>query len=211
MSSKLGKATKKDLQSAMKKMLNVKTDVTSMKFPNLGKNLQDWLLGGFGDAGVKSMPDKITSVGGQVKLLCDVTTNKCCVLGWKSKKIKRKVISSLAGETLAMIDTIGDLVYTKAVLVQLFGSRANDVKTVVVTDSKNLEEAIKSTSLVDDPWLVPDIAVVKEALENNTITKVKRVRGEDMLANCLTKSGASGKELLEVLKCGEFKVPMDWK
>jgi hypothetical protein len=94
MSSKLGKATKKDLQSAMKKMLKVKTEVTSMKFPNLGKNLQDWLLIGFGDAGVKSMPEKITSVGEQVKLLCDVTTNKCCVLGWKSKKIKRKVISS---------------------------------------------------------------------------------------------------------------------
>ena len=211
MSSKLGKATKKDLQTAMKKMLKLKTEVTSMKFPNLGKNLHDWLLVGFGDAGVKSMPDKITSVGGQVKLLCDVKTNKCCVLGWKSKKIKRKVISSLAGETLAMINTIGDLVYTKAVLAQLFGSRANNVKTVVVTDCKNLEEAIKSTSLVDDPWLVPDIAVVKEALENKTITKVKRVRGEDMLANCLTKSGASGKELLEVLKSGEFKVPMDWK
>ena len=123
-----------------------------MKFSSLSKNLQDWLLVGFADAGVKSMPDKITSVGGHVKLLVDVRTNKCCVLGWKSKKIKRKVISSQAGETLAMIDTIGDIVYTKAVLVQLFGSRANNIKTIiVVTDLKNLEEAIKSTNLVDDP------------------------------------------------------------
>ena len=211
MASKLGKATKKDLQSAMKKMMKVRTELTSMRFPNLSMNLQDWLLVGFGDAGVKSMPDKITSVGGHVKLLCDVKTNNCCVLGWKSRKIKRKVVSSLAGETLAMIDAIGDLVYTKAVLVQLFGSRANEVKTVVVTDCKNLEEAIKSTSLVDDPWLVPDVAVIKEALENGTITKVKRVRGEDMLANCLTKSGASGKDLLAVLKSGYYKVPEDWK
>ena len=70
--------------------------------------------------------------------------------------------------------------------MQLFGSRANEMKTVVVTDCKNLEEAIKSTSLVDNPCLVPDVAVIKEALENRIITKVKRVRGDDMLANCLT-------------------------
>ena len=86
-----------------------------------------------------------------------------------------------------MVDTVGDHVYTEAVLVQQFGSRANEVKTVVVTDSKNLEEAIKSTSLADDPWLVPDVAVIKEAVEIVTITKVKRVRGDDMLAKCLSK------------------------
>ena len=99
MASKLGKATKKDLQSAMTRMMKVKTELTTMRFSNLGINLQDWLLVGFGNAGVKSMPDKITSVGGHVKFLCDTKTNQCCVLGWKSRKIKRKVISSLAGET----------------------------------------------------------------------------------------------------------------
>ena len=97
------------------------------------------------------------------------------------------------------------LIYTKAVIVQLFESRANEVKTVVVTDSKNLEEAIKSTSLVDDPWLVSDIAVIKEAVEKGIITKVKRVRGDDMLANCLTMSEASGTDLVAVLESGYFK------
>ena len=82
---------------------------------------------------------------------------------------------------------------------------------MVVSDCKNLEEAINSTSLVNDPWLVPVVAVFKEALENRTITKVKRVIGEDMPANCLTKSGASGKDLLAVLKSGHYKVPEDWK
>ena len=75
------KATQKDLQSAMKKMMKVRTELTSMRFPNLSMNLQNWLLVGFGDAGVKSMPDKITSVCGHVKILCDIKTNKCCVLG----------------------------------------------------------------------------------------------------------------------------------
>ena len=81
--SNLGKASKKDLQSAMKKMMKVRTELTCMKFPKLSKNLNGWLLVGFGDAGIKSMPDKITSVGGHVKIFCDVRTNRCCVLGWR--------------------------------------------------------------------------------------------------------------------------------
>ena len=160
----------------MKKMLKVNAETTSMKFPDLGMDLDEWVLIGWGDVSVKSMPDKITSVGGHVILLYNRVTNNCCVLFWKSKQIRRKVISSLAGETLAMIATIGELVYIKAVLEQLFGTRIHNIPTLVVTDSKNLQEAIKSTSLVEDPWLIPDIAVIKEALEDKTITAVKRVR-----------------------------------
>ena len=113
-------------------------------------------------------------------MLCNKKTGKCCVLGWKSKQIKRKVISSLAGETLAMIGVIGELVYTKAVLEQLYGKRVYDMENIVITDSKNLSEAINSTSLVDDPWLIPDIAVIKEAVENKTVTEVRRLAREEI-------------------------------
>ena len=169
--------------------------------------MNEWVLVGHRDAGIKSMTDKVTSVGGYVILLCNKVTNACCVLGWKSMKIKRKVLSSLAGETLAMIAMIGELVYMKAVLEQIFGERVKRVPTVVMTDSKNLFEAIKSTSLVEDSWLIPDIAIIKEALENNTITEVRRVPGSEMLADCLTKKGASGSSLLDVLKSGVYLIP----
>ena len=81
--------------------------------------MDEWVLVGYGDAGVKSMPDKMTSVGGAVSLLVNYKTNACCVLGWRSKQLKRKVISSLAGEALAMYSLVGELVYCKKVLVQL--------------------------------------------------------------------------------------------
>ena len=109
-----------------------------------------------------------------------------------------------------MIGVIGELVYTKAVLEQLYGKRVQDIPTIAVADSENLAEAIKSISLVDDPWLIPDIAVIKEAIEQKTISEVRRVRGEDMLADCLTKAGASGAMLLEVLRTGEYKLPGGW-
>ena len=65
------------------------------------------------------------------------------------------MVSSLAAEALAMVASIGELVYMTAVLTQIYGNQVNDIPRVVVTDAKNLEEAVKSTSLVEDPWLIP--------------------------------------------------------
>ena len=210
LSSKFNKATKKDLQTACKRMIKVKSEETFIKYPDLGMDITEWILVGHGDCGLKSMPDKITSVGGYVVMLCNKRTNACCVLVWKSKKIRRKVISTLAGEALAMIGVIGEIVYTKAVLVQMFGTRAKDIPTLVLSDCKNLTQAIKSTSLVEDPWLIPDIAVIKDALEDKTVSEVRWVCSKDMMADCLTKAGASGSSLMHVLESGRYEVPGGW-
>ena len=162
----------------------------------MGMELSEWVLVGHGDCGLKSMPDKITSVGGYVVMLCNKRTNACCVLVWKSKKIRRKVINTLAGEALAMIG--------------VFGTRANDIPTLVLSDCKNLTQAIKSTSLVEDPWLIPDIAVIKDALEDKTVSEVRWVSSKDMMADCLTKAGASGSSLMQVLESGQYEVPGGW-
>lgn len=59
--------------------MKLKLASTKMMFPNLGR-LDDWIMVGLGDAGLKSMPDKVTSVGGHVILICNRKTNRCCVL-----------------------------------------------------------------------------------------------------------------------------------
>ena len=61
-----------------------------------------------------------------------------------------------------------------------------------------------------DPWLIPDIAVIKQAVEDRTVTKVARVAGSEMLADCLTKSGAFGATLLDVIRKGEYILPDGW-
>ena len=40
-------------------------------------------------------------------MLCKMKNTNACVLKWKSKKMRSKVVSSLAGETMAMINMIG--------------------------------------------------------------------------------------------------------
>ena len=180
-----------------------------MKYPNMG-NVEDWVLIGFGDAGIKSMPDKMTSIGGLVVLIYNRVTHATAVLSWRSKKLRRKVTSSLAGECYAMIGIIGELAYTKAVLAQIYGTRMQSIPTIVVTDCKNLEESVHSSSLVEDRWLITDIAAIKEALETKEVTEIRRVPSEKMIANCLTKAGASGAELMTILRTGRYEMPEEW-
>ena len=206
LSSKFGKATKSDMKTAMKKMQKLQGEPTKMCFPDLG-SVQDWTIVGYGDAGIRSMPDKLSSVGGQVIMITNAVKGKACILNWRSKKLVRKVVSSLAGEALALVATVGEIVYNKAILKQIFGEVIEDVPVVVYTDSRNLHEAVFSTSLVDDAWLIPDIAILKEAIENNTINSFRRVTAEDMLANCLTKAGASAEQLMTVLQTGQYELP----
>ena len=208
LSSKFGKATKSDLRTALKKIQKLQGESTRMCFPDLG-DVREWKMVGFGDAGIRSMPDKLSSVGGQVIMVLNEGKGCACILNWRSKKLVRKVTSSLAGEALAVVATIGEIVYNKAILKQIYGDVMDEVPVVIVTDSKNLAESIKSTKLVEDAWLIPDIAVIKEALENNTVTCVRRVASEDMLANCLTKAGASSEKLMTVLRTGKYVLPQD--
>ena len=84
------------------------------------------------------------------------------------------------------------------------------IPTIVVTDCKNLEEAVHSSSLVEDRWLITDIAAIKEALETKEVTEIRRVPSEKMIANCLTKAGASGAELMTILRTGRYEIPEEW-
>ena len=206
LSSKYGTATKSDLKTALKKIQKLQGYPTRMVFPDLGP-VHEWTLVGYGDAGVRSMPDKIGSVGGKVILLVNPKKESACVLNWRSKKLNRVIISSLAGEALACTATIGEMVYVKAIFHQIYGDIMNNVPVIIFTDSKNLHQAVYSSSLVDDPWLIPDIAIIKEALEVGTVSSVRRVSSDNMLANCLTKAGASSEGLMEVLQTGKYVLP----
>jgi len=210
LSSKYGKATKSDLKAVQRKIVLLKAEgCTELKYQKMG-DIEDWILVGFGDAGIKSMPDKMTSVNGSVLLLCNRKTGAAAVLNWRSKKLRRKVTSSMAGECYSLVAIIGEMVYTKGVLAQIYGQRIQNIPCLAVTDCKNLYEAVHSTSLVEDMWLITDIAAIKEAIETGEVTEIQRVPSERMLANCLTKNGASGEELLKVMRSGRYTLPPGW-
>ena len=57
---KVGKATKQDMKNAVKKIVKIKATPMKLKYPDLG-DMSDWCLVGHGDAGIKSMPDKVNT------------------------------------------------------------------------------------------------------------------------------------------------------
>ena len=190
----------------MKQMMKAQSMQTRMFFPDLG-DIKSWRFVGYGDAGFKSLPDKLSSVGGHVVLLVNEDKATACTLNWRSKKLQRKVASSMAAEGLAMVQTIGVMVYNKAILRQIYGPQVDDIPVIIFTDSCNLSRNVISTSMVDDEWLIVDIAMIKDALKDGTVTEIRRVSHADMLADCLTKTGASSDKLLEVLQTGKYELP----
>ena len=203
------KATMVDMKHASKLLTKIKSSSSSMKVPRLG-NLKNWVIVGHGDAGIKSMPDKHTSVRGQVVMICDRLTNKACTILWRARKIKRKVNSSLAGEALATLDTIGEVVYLKSVLEKIFGTQARKIPVIITTDSQNVHAAVYSTSLVEEAWSITDVAAIKDAMEDKHVDVLLKVDSVDQVANCLTKRGAGAAMFLKVLKEGMYCLPGGW-
>ena len=203
LSMKLGKATGRDMNLACKSIKKIKLDGTQMKFVDMGP-MSEWTLQGYGDAGFKSLPDKTSSCGGHVIMLSNKVRGLSCVLDWRSKKLKRVVTSSTAAEALAVNDALDMMVYLKSVLGELLGERCNDIPLELATDSRNLHNSVMTTSLVENPRLRTDIAVVKESLSSRELSKLFHVGGRRMLADVLTKNGAGGFRLLNLLRTCEL-------
>ena len=184
---------------ANKVIKKLKNESTEMKFPNLGP-VADWTLQGHGDAGYKSLPDQVSSSGGQVIVIANKKKGLKCVVSWRCRKLRRVVSSSTAGEALAANYTLDELVYMKEVLKEIFRERAEQIPIELFTDSRNLYRSVMSTSLVDNPRLRTEVAKLQESLKIGELTKLWQVPGQDMLADCLTKKGASAEKLMNILR-----------
>ena len=75
LSSKLGKATKEDLECVIKVIKKLKIERSKMYFPNLG-DFKDWKIEAYSDDDYKSLPDKMSSCGGRVILVTNTKRKK---------------------------------------------------------------------------------------------------------------------------------------
>ena len=202
MSTKVGKATADDMKQLVKLVKKMKAEVTEMKFIDIGP-VCDWIIEGHGDAGYKSLPDKVSSCGGQVISVKNKTTGAQCVVSWRSKKLKRVVTSSTAAEAMAVNDTLDEMVYIKEVLKEALGRDAESISMELYTDSRNLHKSVMSTSLNENPRLRADVAKLQESLKTGELSKFYQISGQEMLADCLTKKGASSEKLRRILRRGK--------
>ena len=113
--------------------------------------------------------------------------------------------SSTAAEALATNDAIGEALYVQAVLKEMQGDGGVNIPIKVYTDSKNLHKAANTSALVEDSKLRLDLAILKESILSKDIEEFIHVEGRKMLADCLTKKGASAKLLMRIMKTGKME------
>jgi transposase InsO family protein len=152
----------------------------------------------FTDASFANLPDGATQGGYLILLMGE--GGRFSPICWNSKRIRRVVRSTLAGETLALAEGIDMGVYLSEMVQELCNiDRCN---LVCITDNKSLFEALKSNKQVSEKRLRLEISNIKDMLAQGIIKEVKWYESVKQLADCLTKKGASPYHLISVLNKG---------
>ena len=120
------------------------------------------------------------------------------------QKVERVVGSTIAAEALSLQMALGHSFYLRAILKEILGANGENIPIKAYIDSMNLYEAVFSTKMVEDKKLRCDIAQIQEYVDKEKVELVW-TKSEDMLADGLTKRGASTDSLLQVLKTGKLK------
>ena len=184
----------------------VKEEEINITLPDIG-DIEDWILVGVTDASNKSV-SQLFAVGGYVIMLVNKVTNRAAVLTWASKKINRVCLSSLAAETLSLQKLAGNMFFVRHILKQMFGDKADNIPGLAITDNQDLFSCVHNLKACEDKRLLADIISIKQAIaEDKTITELRYVPKEVMIADCLTKTGKTGDDLLQVVKRGVYNIP----
>ena len=206
LTTKYGNATKRDIFKVIKIMKRLKEESTTLTIPNIGE-VKDWILLGVTDASNKSV-HQVFAVGGHVIMLVNKHTNKAAVLTWSSKKIDRVCNSSLAAETLSLQKMAGNMFYIRQMLKQIFGAVADKIPGLALTDNQDLYSCVHNLKACEDKRLLADIIGIKQAIvDDKTITELRYIPKEVMIADCLTKTGKLGEDLLTVVRTGVYNIP----
>ena len=180
---------------ANKIIRKIESEKVQLKFQNLGTEPVFMV---YSHASFGNLSDGATQGGHMIFLGGE--NGKVSPICWNSKKLRRVVRSTLAGETLAMANGIDTGVF----LSTLYGESSRNKNPVLkcITDCHSLHDAIYSNKFVTEKRLRLEISGIKEMTERGTVINVQWVNTEKQLADCLTKKGASSKRLLKVIESG---------
>ena len=147
--------------------------------------------------------DNVETVNGNIVFLVD-TEGKAALVDWQSYKLPIPVSSPLAGEAVAALDAYNKIPWIRSMAEDLgFGP----LPAVMMVDSRSLCEAVKSTTTLKDKRAMVGICALRRApdIEAENL-KIKWCEGNKMIADPLTKGGASTELLRSILKLGKLDI-----
>ena len=132
-------ASLRDLKRIQKLVLSVKEMDSSLVIPN--RDLTK---------------DKVFSSLGQAVIL-EGKDNTCTLIDWSSNKAKRVVRSALAAEIYACGEAADSGVLVRYILTSILGCQEESISLLVTTDSNSLNQAVKTTSVLEDKRLTSGV------------------------------------------------------
>ena len=128
---------------------------------------------------------------------------------WQSKKIHHMVKSTMAAETLALVDAAEASCWLTNLICELLPYNG-DVKihlpVACFTDSQQLYDPLRSICPVLNKRFRVEIGILREMIEKKEIVSVNCITSDKLIANCLTKRGTSPDLLLKVLRCSKIQL-----
>ena len=107
-----------------------------------------------------------------------------CPVGWSSKRLRRVVRSTFAGETLIASEALDELVYLADTWAKLGGCK---IDRIIRTNPKSLYDHVLAKGTCKEKRLNVEINALKEALQQRELTRVEWVDSHAQLADALTK------------------------
>ena len=200
LSTVVSKATVDDILRANKVVKKVKQRNVTLQFKALDCS-DGYTLECYSDASFGNLPGG-GSQGGYIIFLVDSNGIKC-PLTWQSKKVRRVVKSTLAAETLSLLDAAEAGIYMAHMIGEILNLSCLPLVKCYV-DNKSLVDSLYSTKQVDDKHLRINLAVLGDMLEQGEISSVTWVQSARQLANVFTKRGASAEPLLSAVAEATF-------
>lgn len=203
LSTSIKNATVSNMLYANKVIRKLKNDFVKLRYSSLG-DLSCAKLICFSDASFANLQDA-GSQGGNIVLLQGQNGN-CVPLTWQSRKIRRVVKSTLAAETLSLLECAESAFMLRSLLTEIL--LIPEIPIICVTDNKSLHDCAYSTKTTTDKRLKVDICIIRNMLLKQEITRIVWTNSEKQLSDCLTKKGASCSTLLNLLN-GNATLPSD--
>ena len=168
-----------------------------------------WFITIWCDASHNSINNRTGSVGAYLIFLSNGFVRgerrKCCLLSWRSKKIRRVCRSSTEAETITMSDALeeGDLIRDQ--IIAMTGMAPELIQMEVFCDAQNtLANIDKNTPPEATIPYRNEMIIIKDLLDSGKVRDARWVSGEIQMADSLTKLGAGESDLLETLNKGKF-------
>ena len=189
-----------DILLANKVLRKLKEQPLKLKFPKF-ENLNDLQILCYADASLANLVLAKSTCG---FILLAVAPNSICYpIVWKSNTIKRVVRSTLAAEANAMVDALDSSFFIVAMISEMM-NLSERIPIIAYTDSDQLHKNCHSTKMCEEQRPRIEIGIIKEMLTKGELTQLNWVPKSEMIADSLTKHGASSLTLTRILENGCF-------